>query len=472
MKHYPHQPNTRLKTLVGKYENVSQNDEPCSFEKAELLLLADYFEFEKFPEMALEVIDYGIIHFQKSSDLRVRKTRLLLYHFGYQLAIELLNQKQLSGLNAAQIDLLQLEILIAQGNIEESLSVAAALKYRYQKTRSTLSNVFYLEALAYEKNDDFLKFFQALRNTLCINPKHKDAQGKLWMATELSKNSLESIELNKYLLEQEHYSAITWFNLGHAYYSEQEYEKAMEAFEFSIIINEEFDAAYLDLAEVCTILGLHKKSAQTYDKVINQFQIDELDIYVKYGESIIKSGEFRDARQPLQKGLLIDPFDTDLLFWLGETYRLDGKWETAIDCYGLALRVEDSRDDVHRSLAKCYFASEDFESGIAHYEAAIEINFLESSYRTELAKVMMNIENPREAEQVFTLAIEDIPEVKLQYHYAALLIVSAKETKGISILEKALQEDFLQHEEIYEFAPELEDHPKVSAIIQYFSKGE
>jgi hypothetical protein len=75
MKHYPNQPDKRLKTLVGKYENLLQNPESYILSKAEFILLTDFFEFEKLQDQALEVINYGISKFKNSPELLVRKTR-------------------------------------------------------------------------------------------------------------------------------------------------------------------------------------------------------------------------------------------------------------------------------------------------------------------------------------------------------------------------------------------------------------
>ena len=159
MKHYPHQPDNRLKTLVGKFENLSQNQEDCTFTKSEIILLTDYFDYERFPDIALEVLNYGISKFKKSTELLVRKTRLLIYNFGKKEAIRFLNQSLDSCLKPFQVDLLRLEILIAQRQIEKALTVISALKFKYQNTGNILSEVYYHEALAYEKLDYFDKTF-------------------------------------------------------------------------------------------------------------------------------------------------------------------------------------------------------------------------------------------------------------------------------------------------------------------------
>lgn len=471
MKHYPQQPDSRLKILVDKYESLSQNKENCFVTKSEFLLLTDYFEYEKFQDQALEVIDYGISKFKNSPDLLVRKTRLLIYNYGNKQAIYFLNQLTDSCLKPFQVDILRSEVLIAEGQIDMALSVISTLKYKYGKTGNILSEVFYLEALAYEKADDFDKSFEALSEVLWVNPNHQDALGKIWMTTELSRKSKEGILLNKFLLKKEHYSAISWFNLAHAYYSEREYEKAIEAFEFSIIINEDFETAYLDLAEVCMLLGMYQKATQSLKIAFERFEIDELERFIQFGESLIMSGEFRAARAPLQAALTIDAADPDLLFLLAETYRLDGKYALAIQNYELALEVDYCRDDIHKSLGKIYFMLAEFEKARCHFEIAIENDPYHSGYRSELASFYLNIGEVENCEKVLSEAIEELPDVELVYHHAAILLRMGEEEDGLELLGNALQEKFTLRNEIYEFAPELVGNPKVEAIIKYY-KGE
>lgn len=468
MKHYPRKPDARLISLVGRFENMSQSKEQFRFKKSELLLLADYYEFEKFPDKALEVLDFGITQFQKSPDLQLRKTRLLIYNRNFQYVSDLLNKSKALWLKPSQVDLLRVELLIAQDKIKEAHSVLTTLKFRYKKTRRILSDIFYLEALVYEKMNRFDLSFEALSEVLWINNEHQDALGKLWMITELSKRTKDGIALNNYLLQKEHYSAITWFNLGHAYYSEFEYAKAAEAFEFSLTINDDFESAYLDLGEVFMLLGRYKDAAKYLQLAVEKFQINELEVYLLYAESLIKCGEKRRARKILLEGQLLDPFDPDLLYLIGETYRLEGNYESAIQQYHKVLKIDELRDNVHQGLARVYFEMFDFEKAEAHFECAVDYNPTQSDYRIELASLYFNIGELESAEQTLVDAVEEIPDVKLQYYYAAVLMLMNKDQESLDILNEALKEDFQLHEEIFFFAPELEEHPKILAIIKYY----
>ncbi|HFC00350.1 MAG TPA: tetratricopeptide repeat protein [Phaeodactylibacter sp.] len=468
MKHYPFRPNARLKALVGKFERMRQKKTPFALKKSEILLLVDYYDSEKIPDKAIEVIDYGIAQFHESAELQVRKTRLFIYNHHHQYAKKLLNRQQFLSLNISQVRLLRLELLISEGKIEKALSNIAALKEEYASSKKILSEIFYLEALAYEKSNRFTESFDALCEVLWIAPEHQDALGKVWMTTEISRKSKDSIVLNSYLLQKEHYSALTWFNLGHAYYSEAEYKKSMEALEFCIIINEDFKAAYFDVVEVCTLLGLHQKATQYLKEAIERFEIDEIVPFMQYGEALIKCGDFRMARKTLKDAQLIDPSDPDLLFLIGETHRLEKNWKAAIPYYELILEEEDYRDDVFHILGGVFFLNAEYDKAEQHFERAIELDDNCATYRSTLASFYLSIGDKKSAEEVLSEAVTDLENVTLEYHYAAILLILGKNKKGMDVLNNALQKDFESYESLYEFAPTLVYNQRVQTIINYY----
>ena len=465
MKHYPRKPNDRLEELACKYEKMVGSDQVIPLKKSEFLLLTDYFEFEKFPQKALEVIENGIAAFQNSTQLQIRKIKLLLYNFKIQNALESLD---LTSLKTSQLNLLQLEITIFQGDFQKALNFAKKLKSQYKKNKSVLSEILYLESIIYEKLGEHALSFNALTEVLWLNPAHQDAKGKIWMTTELSKKYEESIILNEFLLKHEHYSAITWFNLGHAFYSKGFYKKAIEAFEFCVIINENFESGFLDLAEVCLLIGLYQKAAKNLEYVIDNFNLNEIEIFIQYGEALMRSGEIRKARKAFLEGKDIDPLDPDLLFLLGETYRLENNLESAIAHYLEALEFDPLYDEIHKNLARVYFLKAEFMKAETHFEQAIEINPFQWEYRTALASYYLNIGEIEECERVLSIAVEEVPEPQLKYHYAAILMKMGNEEKALELLNSVLQNDFDKFEEVYEFAPELVGNKKIEAIISYY----
>ena len=468
MKHYQQNLNFQLKNLSQKFLKVSQNRNECHFSKEELIQLVDYFEFENLPENALEVIEYGNYFYHNSPRLTVRKTRLLLYHYHYQLAVKVLGEKQSKALSRSQHDLLNLEILIVEQKFNEAIDMVDGLKMIYRNTRKILSDIFYLESSIYERLNVFEKSFESLSEALRINYIHKDALDKIWMVTELSKKWEESVILHEYLLKKEHYSAMTWFNLGHAYYGLSEYDKAIEAFDWCIKIDDNFETAYSDIAEVLEVKQRYSEAGEILYSAIVKFKIDEVETYLKCGECYVKAEQYDEAIQIL--GGVVEFFeDPDLWFWLGEANRLTHNYEASVENYNNALAISDFRDDVFCSLGMSHFYLANYEKAQSYLSEAIDCAPHEASYRTILASILLNINELQDGEQVLAEAVAEIPDVSLQYQLAAMLILNGKRKKGLEKLEAALKIEPNLVVEFFNFAPESNiNDTEINRMIKYY----
>lgn len=467
MKHYASH-NKRLKNLVGKFENLPQENNVFDFTMSEALLISDYYENEKLPNLALEVLDLSIEHFDRPSKFQIKKTRLLINQSSHKIASNLLKEDNIKGLKDSQVELLQLEIFISQSKIQEAFSLIKALKVKYEKTRKILSDIYYMESLAYDKIYDYKNSFSALNRSLCIYPNHPDALGKIWITTELSRQSKQSIKLHEYLIAYNHYSSIKWFNIGHAYYAEAKYEKALEAFEFAIIINEDFESAYLDLADVALQLRLYKKAKEHLEIAYNKFDIKELEVVIPYGECLLECGEVKKALEVLNECNSIVGKDPQVSFLLGEAYRKDGKIKKAIQNYKCAINLGLDRDDAFYQMGLIFADSFDYFKAEECFKEAIDLNEHFDAYRSTLASLYYNIGEVVMAESVLSKALQDIPSVKLEYHYGALLYANGKKERGLAVLAKALEDNSELYLEIFEFVQELQNDKSILAIIEYY----
>lgn len=93
---------------------------------------------------------------------------------------------------------------------------------------------------------------------------------------------------------------MAWYNLGHAYSCLGEYEKAVEALEYSFLINSHFEQGYLDCAELCLQVNMYEKALRCYQEANEMFGPDaELIVYI--AECLIKLNRHKEAKLKLQK---------------------------------------------------------------------------------------------------------------------------------------------------------------------------
>ena len=210
------------------------------------------------------------------------------------------------------------------------------------------------------------------------------------------------------------------------------------------------------------------EAAQIVYKAIHKFNLDELDYYLKCGEYFLKAERFDDAIQILEKG--IKTFDDpDLWFFIGEAKRHKKDFRMSVVCYNNALTMCEFRDDIHNGLGISQFYLANYFEAEENLEKAIEYAPFETSYRTTLASIQLNINELEKGEEILTLAVDEIPDVTLRYQLAAMLILNNKRTQGLEELSNALEADSNLVEEFFNFAPELDKkNTEIDHMIQYY----
>jgi arylsulfatase A-like enzyme/Tfp pilus assembly protein PilF len=117
-----------------------------------------------------------------------------------------------------------------------------------------------------------------------------------------------------------------WNNLGLAYAKKRDFEKAIEAYEKTISIDNEYPFAFRNLGQVYFSIFLKTKDQRTYQKSLENFKkAIELDpeyalAYVDLGSAYIKVGNFDRAIYCWEKALELRPDIGQTLYHLGLAY--------------------------------------------------------------------------------------------------------------------------------------------------------
>jgi len=471
MKHYlQNNPRNGIEKLIHRYEHCIENKHFESINEDDFLSIADHYNRENFYEEAFLSVERGLATHPKSRDLRKTQIRLLIQHDHPKLARKLLQKREGTALSGADIELLKVETLIGQKKFDQALSKLNKLKRKHHLPKNR-SDIFALEALVYEKLRNFDLAFKAINEALYYSPTHENALLRMLFCVEFTKKHIESIKIHQQLLQKEHYSALTWYNLGHSFYHEFMYEEAIEAFEFAYIIDSKLDAAYYFCAELYMLRGIYTKAIQCYDEMVDRFTVSNPDVFINLAECHIKIGNPEIALGYLKYALTLEE-NPNTLFWMAEAYRIQKRHKEAFEKYFEALEIDDSREDIHIRLATLFFERVEFEKSQYHFEKAIEYAPEMSDYWIQYASLFYNIGEIRKAEIVLNEAKENNYCARIIFCQAACLMVMGKKKMGLQFLEEAIKCDINQQDIIFEFAEELEDDVNVKAILKYYNSEE
>jgi tetratricopeptide (TPR) repeat protein len=340
-----------LMRMVNSFEDQQANGLIGYWEEEDLNALIAHYESESKIDKAMDVVNLGLKRFPFQFEYFLIKARLLLYSSQTELALKVLDDAQNVAPSEPEIRLLRGEILCAGEAYDLALEIFEDVKG--DVFGEELCRVLIRESYIHESMKDFASMFYTLKQALEIDPNNNEALEQIWMSVELSKKYDESITLHTALIDKNPYSYLAWFNLGHAYSCLGEYEKAIDALEYAFIINPDFEAAYMDCAEICFQEKKYEKAFKIYEEVNELFGPDA-ETLVFMVECLIPLNEYEKAMSLLLMSLTIDPYNDEVHFYLGECHASMGNWKDAIKAYNKAIKIEDRREEYNSSLANAY----------------------------------------------------------------------------------------------------------------------
>ncbi len=452
--------------LIAAYEASLEQGSEVFFEEKIYLQLIEYYEHEDQPERALQATEYAIRNHSYSSDFYLKKAQLLIDNEQNTQAISILEQANLIFPGEPEIGLLKAEALANMGLHEEALALLNEMKT--DASAMTTSNILVCESVIYEIMEEYERTFYALKAALLEHPKNTDALERIWFAVEIAKKYKESIELHQYILEEDPYSHLAWYNLGHSHAYLGNYSEAIEAYEFAFVINEKFEFAYRDCAEICFEIKQYQKALNCYLEIAEHFEPDS-ELFLSIGQCYQHLENYKTARNYYHRALDLDSMSDEVLFHLGCCYAAEGKWKSAIRAYIQAIRIEKEREEYYAALGEAYTEIGEQVKAETNFKKAIDVAPDQSQYWLQYTSFLIEADRVEEALEVLQEANDYAEGTELLYCRIACLFAINRRQEALYWLGEALEEDFDMHHLLFEVMPDLKQDADVAKLIITYS---
>ncbi len=470
MKHsYEHQGNTQF--LASEFETLSNKGQEIHFEEAAFIELIDYFEMEESFDKALEVNNLALSYYKYSPKLHTRKARLLIENNQEELGLEDLDRAEIFGQSFVETDILRARAHCFMKDYSAAFDLLDDLKLNYFISPEESSLVSLEEARFHEKLENFEKMFLALKNAIKQNPFNQQALQRMWLAVELSKKHRESLEIHTEVIDANPYSCQAWFNLGNAYYCLLRYKEAIDAFEYAFIIDEKFEPAYKEFAEVCFHLKFYNKAINALEDALPFFQSDS-ELLLKIGQAYEYQEKFAKAKIYLYRALHLDSKNDEVFYHLGECYAKESEYTSAIHFYKQAINIDDLREDYLVGLAIAYSHTGNYQKALPLFQQATEIGPEVSNNWISYVLFLVNIEGLDEAMEAIEEAEENAYCAAILYCKAALLFKTGDRHSALNYLGEALTDSYYDRDIFFKFVPELKEDQDIKAIMRYYDQAE
>lgn len=456
---------SQLKNLVTEYEVMSEQGTVGFYEETVFLDIASYYENQNMIDRALDAISHAIEQNNYSPMLLVRKAELLLVKNRIEIAMSFLDRAELLAPGEISIKILKIEVMINQGCYNKALVMITDLEEDING--SLASELFFLKAHVYEAKRKYVKMFQALRASVKENPKNDEALKKLWLGVELSGCFEESVTLHNAVIDDNPYSAIAWYNLGHAYLKLEAYCEAEEAFEYAFLNDENFEEAYRDCAEVRVRMKDYERALDCYEEMLMLFKPDAA-LFINIGYCYEQMGKLDLALVCYEKSFKYSHLNDWAYFRKGYCLLQRGEITKAIQCLEEANSIQRNKVLYMNVLAEAYFKNgEEEKADDLYYKATGAAPDL-CTYWISYACFLMKKGKGEEAIDLMKEAEIYATGPNLLYCRVACFFFAGKRKEGFEALDAALRKNYKLHYRLFELSPSLKEDSDVLIAISTF----
>lgn len=458
-----------LLSLINEYEHYEGLGKPLYLNDKEYQQIIAYYEDDGEFEQAITVINNAIEQYSFRSDYLILKARVLIKQGLMEDAMEVISRAENISPGEIELQLLKVNIYIHQKDFDDAILLIEDLKTYASKQE--IEDIYIAESFFYESVQEFDRMFQCLKNVLILNPNNEEALYLMSAGVEQSKNFEESILLHKVIVENHPYNYLAWYNLGHSFANVGEYSKAIEALEYTYIINPQFEAGYIDCAEYCRDQTKFDQALDIYNEALDIFGPD-FDLLMAISECQYALGFVDQAKRSLFEAIEMDSYSEEAYFLLAKCYMDNQDWRSAVKVLRKALSIENEVEEYYHALGKCYIELNDKNRALYYLKKAAVKGCELSNYWEDYVLYLMSLELYQDALDVIASSEKYTFSYQLQYLEAACFIGLSNVKKGLSLLEEALVESYNDHQTLYKAAEYIYNHKDVQSIIKYYNENE
>ncbi len=455
-----HQPD--LKLLVEQYEAMLYEGGISFLEMDSFLMLADYYEDEGILDKALVVLENAIKQHPYSAALYVRQAQLRAEQEDYERAFEILEAAMTYEPSNLDIYLTQADIHMRLFDQESAVRVIRVAK-SYAGT-DELPDLYVLESTIYETQQDYHNALKYLQKALYNDPSHDVALSRLSSLYEHLDQYDELALFLKKLVDRAPYSYWGWYNLGLAYWYAQSWEKAVEAFDYAIVIEERFEPAYYYYVDSLYHLERYTEALQYLDDYKELFG-EDAELLYRYGQCYEEQGDYEQARSYYQQVNKHHNIGGRAYYSIGNCYIEEDDWSAAEHAFLQAYAIDKYNAAFCLSLADTYDALGDSDRAHEFYHKALAVEPEDVEIWIHYLEFLIDEDSHSIALEILVEARRHLDDVLLEYAQAAILLDAGQRQEGFVILGAALHKDYEFNHYLYKIAPRLQGDSEIGAFI-------
>ena len=263
------------KHLIERFEDQLRQNQAGFFDVDELEEIADYYlETGQLPR-ALLAIDMGVGLHPYATTFAVKRARYYVAAHQLDLAKDALAEAESLAPNHPDIEWVRGQLLMRLGKNTEAI---ASLKKALQTAEDPFPIQGHLASL-YTAIGQFNHAVKVLKAMLREEPKDDHLLYMLAANYDMAGQDEKAIEWFKGYIDEYPFSETAWYHLGADYYRLDDLDRALDAMDYALVIDENFTAAHFDRGRILEEKEDYQEAIKAFEAAIDT---DEPSGYTYY----------------------------------------------------------------------------------------------------------------------------------------------------------------------------------------------
>lgn len=456
-----------LMDMIKKYEDAEKQHSPLFLDEESYLRIVEFYADNREFKRAYNVLEAALDQYHYSCELWIKKAEILAEQNKCEEALEALENAENLDKTEIAIYLIRADIFLSQAKHDEALDVIT-IGLSTADDPDDICDLYLEQADIYEDMGYYMEVMDALKECLKVNPENDEALNRLWFCTELTEQYEDSRKFHKKMVDTYPYNQLAWFNLGHSYAGLKRYDEAIEALEFAVAIDENFELAYEMMGDVYFDKKEFSKALEAYHDTLKIGRPNK-ETLCKAAECYSQLKDYHKARVYFRKALAIDPNYDEAFFLIGETYRGEGNFSKAAEAFERAAKISPENVDYLNALGDACIMNDEIESAVLVFEKVIALDSKIKQHYINLATAHYGMENFRECFDALNKAA-DLFDNPADIYYIKFVFYNqiGNRSEALVSLQKGLLLNFDEHKTIFDMDERLQHDETIASIIEQF----
>jgi tetratricopeptide (TPR) repeat protein len=226
-----------------------------------------------------------------------------------------------------------------------------------------------MEYLYMEKFDIAKEYFE---KCLQLDPRDQTTLYNVVYCYDMQDKNEEAVSFLSQYIESEPYNENAWHQLGREYYILSRFDKALEAFDYALLIDEKFIGAYLEKAKTLEKLNRFSE-AISYFLLTTKMDDPTAYAYLRVGKCYEKLDNEEKAIEYYEKSLEQDPYLEEPVFSLIEIYHQKDNYQKSLFYVNQLINLDDENPKYWKLYAKVNIKIAFFAEAAKAYEKCVAL---------------------------------------------------------------------------------------------------